>query len=165
VDDLAHARSLVDTLGAPFCLTYVKGAGAAGALGRLGAGPVAWDAGAWSVVVEPGGTRTSDDAVIRAASVGTEVVSLLHHSPDHFAYAVDGAVVTAFDPAYPAEETVWGSDPELLRPLMTALGLRPPADEADTAWEDATARAIVLAQRITGVRVPLDILDRATGTH
>ena len=57
-----------------------------------------------------------------------------------------------------------GLRPEFLRPLMTALGLRAPADEADTAWADATARAVVLAQRITGVRVPLDVLERASGT-
>lgn len=164
MDDLAHARALIARLGTPFCLSYLKGLDAAAASARMGAGVVAWEAGAWTLVVEPGGGRTSDEAVVRSASRGTEVVSLLHHTQDHFAYAVDGTTVTAFDPAYPAEETVWGSDPEFLRPLMTALGLRTPADEADTAWEDATARAVVLAQRITGVRVPLDVLDGPRGT-
>jgi hypothetical protein len=42
---------------------------------------------------------------------------------------------------------------------MTALELRTPVDEADTSWTDATPRAVVLAQRITGVRVPLDLLS------
>ncbi len=162
VDDLAHARTLCDQLGATFCLTYVKGVGAREAMRRMKAerpGPVGWDAGTWSLVVEPGGTAMSDDALVRTASHGTEVVSLLCHSQAHFAYAVDGTTVAAFDPAYPAEETVWGSDPGLLRPLMTALELRTPVDEADTSWTDATPRAVVLAQRITGVRVPLDLLS------
>ncbi len=159
VDDLAHARTLCDRLGPTFCLTYVKGADAPEALRRLGDAPGlrAVDAGAWSVVLEAGGSATSDDDLICAASRGAEVVSLLRHDPAHFAYAVDGVMVTAFDPAYPAEETVWGSDPELLRPLMTALELRTPVDETDQAWQDAPARAVVLAQRVTGVRVPLDI--------
>ena len=158
MDDLAHARALVERLGAVFCLGYLKGVDATEALRRMGAGVVARHAGAWTLVVEPGGTRTSDVGLIRVASRGTEMVSLSHHGVDHFAYAVDGTVVTGFDPAYPAEETAWGSDPGFLRPLLTALGLRVPTDEADTAWQDATARAVVLAQRITGVRVPLDII-------
>ncbi len=161
MDDLAHARALCDRLGPTFCLTYVKGVAPQEALRRIGAGTGvrAVPAGAWSLVAEVGGSSTSDDEMICVASRGAEVVSLLHHDPGHFAYAVDGATVTAFDPAYPAEETVWGSDPGLLRPLMTALDLRPPVDEADTAWQDATARAVVLAQRITGVQVPLDVIS------
>lgn len=159
MDDLAHARALCDRLGPTFCLTYVKGVAPREALRRMGAstGVRAVPAGAWSLVAEVGGSDTSDDDRIRVASRGAEVVSLLCHELGHFAYAVDGVTVTAFDPAYPAEETAWGSDPVLLRPLMTALELRPPVDEADTAWHDATARAVVLAQRITGVRVPLDL--------
>ncbi len=157
MDDLAHARALCDRLGATFCLTYVKGVAAAEALRRMGAGRLAWDAGTWALVVETGGTSTSDDELVRAASRGTEVVSVLCHTQPHFAYAVDGGTVAAFDPAYPGEETAWGSDPGLLRPLMAALGLRTPVDETDLAGEDAPARAIVLAQRITGVRVPWDL--------
>jgi len=72
----------------------------------------------------------------------------------HFGYVVDGTTITAFDPGYPAEETTWGEDPRLLRRLMDALELRPPSDESERAWQDAEARAIVLAQRITGVRLP-----------
>ena len=159
MDDLAHARAVCDRLGPAFCLTWVKGADAADALRRVGAGPgrTARDAGAWAVVAEVGPGSSSDDDLIRTASRGTEVVSLLCHAQPHFAYAVDGVTVTAFDPAYPAVETAWGREPELLRPLMTALELRVPDDEADTAWQDAIPRAIVLAQRVTGVRVPLDI--------
>lgn len=159
MDDLAHARALCDRLGPTFCLTFVKGADAREALRRLGDAPGlrAVDAGAWALVLETGGSATSDDALICAASRGAEVVSLLGQDPAHFTYAVDGRTVTAFDPAYPAQETTWGADPGLLRPLMTALELRTPVDEADDTWRDAPARAVVLAQRITGVRVPIDL--------
>ncbi|MFI7547820.1 DUF6461 domain-containing protein [Actinoplanes sp. NPDC049599] len=173
MDDLAHARALRDQLGETFCLTYVKGVDAEAALRRLGgcpdtvrtlpdgdvAGPplaVALALGTWSVVIEPGGTRGADHALLEVASRGTAAVSVLRHdqAAAHFGYAVDGATVTGFDPGYPAEETIWGADPQLLRPLMDALGLRPPSDESQSAWQDAEARAIVLAQRITGVRLP-----------
>jgi hypothetical protein len=42
----------------------------------------------------------------------------------------------------------------LLRPLMRAVGIRRPEDENDSPWEDAEAKAVVLAQRITGGRLP-----------
>ena len=174
MDDLRHARSLCDQLGGTFCLTYLKGVDGAGALRRLGgypdtirerpaaeltgrpAGAVALELGAWSVVIEPGGALGADHALLEVASRGTAAVSVLRHeaAAAHFGYAVDGTTITGFDPAYPAEETIWGEDPGLLRHLMDALGLRPPADESDSAWQDAEARAIVLAQRITGVRLP-----------
>lgn len=182
VDDLAHARALCDDLGEIFCLTFLKGVGAPEALLRMGGCPdtfrnrtgtelgeaaesfdagfpamaMALPLGAWTVVIEPDGFEGADDALLEAASRGTEAVSVLRHdyASAHFGYAVDGTTVAGFDPGYPAEETSWGSDPAMLRPLMDALGLRPPSDESDESWLDAEARAIVLAQRITGVRVP-----------
>ncbi|GAA3343655.1 hypothetical protein GCM10020358_43770 [Amorphoplanes nipponensis] len=174
MDDLAHARALGDELGGTFCLTYLKGVDAPAALRRLGGCPetvrertgaeltasprlaAAVRLGAWSVVIEPGGALGADRALLEAASRGAAAVCVSRHAgaAGHFAYAVDGTTVTGFDPAYPAEETVWGSDPGMLRRLMDALGLRPPSDESERTWEDAEARAIVLAQRITGVRLP-----------
>jgi hypothetical protein len=174
VDDLAHARALCDQLGGTFCLTYVKGVDAPEALRRLGGSPdsvrerkpseltgtphvaAALDLGAWSVVVEPGGVLGADHARLEAASRASAAVSVLRAeaAAAHFGYAVDGTTIIGFDPGYPAEETIWGDDPQLLRPLMDALGLRPPYDEFETGWQDAEARAIVLAQRITGVRIP-----------
>jgi hypothetical protein len=174
VDDLAHARALCDQLGETFCLTYLKGLDAAAALRRLGGypdtirdrpgaevagqprGAVALELRGWSVVIEPGGVLGADHALLEVASRGTAAVSVLRHdaAAAHFGYAVDGTTITGFDPGYPAEETIWGEDPQLLRHLMDALELRPPSDESQSAWQDAEARAIVLAQRITGVRLP-----------
>ena len=180
---------LRDQLGELFCLTYVKDADAPGALRRLGGCPdtvrerapeevtgqrqsaeagypdvaVALELGNWSVVIEPGGALGADHGLLEVASRGTAAVSVLRQdrAAAHFGYAVDGTTVTGFDPGYPAEETTWGADPGMLRHLMDALGLRPPSDESDREWQDAEARAIVLAQRITGARIPGDPLRAA----
>ncbi|MET8148853.1 DUF6461 domain-containing protein [Actinoplanes sp. NPDC049668] len=173
MDDLEHARRLVAELGESFCLTFVKDAGPGEALTRMGALPdtvgergpgelsgpataAALPLGGWSVVIEPGGALGADHALLEAASRGSAAVSVLRGEQHtaHFGYAVDGATIAGFDPGYPAEETIWGADPGMLRHLMDALGLRPPSDESETTWSDAEARAIVLAQRITGARVP-----------
>lgn len=184
MDDLAHARALSDRLGEIFCLTFVKAVPAREALLRMGGCPdtfqdrtaedlasedlasldaVALPLGAWTVVIEPNGSLGADDALLEVVSRGTAAVSVLRHdhASAHFGYAVDGTTVASFDPGYPAVETIWGSDPGLLRPLMDALGLRPPGDESDDNWRDAEARAIVLAQRITGVGLPAEVLSTA----
>jgi hypothetical protein len=164
VEDLEHARSVADRLGELFSLTYLKGVDEAEAVRRVNARPgaVAVRAGGWTVVVDRGGDSGADHALLEAASRGTEAVVVLRddaRSP-FFGYAKDGETVTAFDPSYPAEETMWGSDPEMLRPLMRALGIRRPDDEMDEPWRNADAKAIVLAQRITGARLPEDPLGR-----
>ena len=181
MDDLEHARAICAGLGGTFGLTYLKGTGPEEALRRLGGCPgtvrersaaeltgspgvaVALGLGAWSAVIEPGGVLSGDHALVEAASRGTEAVSVVRHAgaAAHFGYAVDGTTRTAFDPGYPAPETTWGDDPALLRPLMDALGLRAPTDEYEQGWQDAEARAVVLAQRITGVRLPERPLDAA----
>lgn len=162
MDDLSHARALCDRLGDLFCLTYVKGVTPSDALRLVAAAPDAKvvTAGAWSVVVEPGSDRGADHDLLEAASRGREAVVVVRddaRSP-HFAYAKDGVTVSAFDPSYPAAETMWGADTELLRPLMRALDIREPDHDADSPWDDAEAKAIVLAQRITGARLPDDPL-------
>ncbi|GID93123.1 DUF6461 domain-containing protein [Amorphoplanes digitatis] len=173
MDDLEHARRLIAELGESFCLTFVKDAGPGEALARMGGCPdtlrergpgelsgpataAAVPLGAWTVVIEPGGGLGADHALLETASRGSAAVSVLRgeQSTAHFGYAVDGTTVAGFDPGYPTEETIWGADPGMLRHLMDALGLRPPSDDTETTWQDAEARAIVLAQRITGVRVP-----------
>jgi uncharacterized protein DUF6461 len=184
-DDLMYARTLGDQLGEIFCVTFIKGVDDADALSRLGAYPdtvrgrtdkelhdeqasfeagfpkmaAALDLGSWTVVIEPGGFEGAEGAVGEAASRGTAVVSALRHdyAEPHFGYAVDGTTVAAFNPAYPAEENMWGSDPGQLHQLLPVVGLREPTED-DDGWRDAWARAIMLAHKITGVRVPLDPL-------
>ena len=175
MDDLAYARGRVAELGGRFCLTFVKGVDDREALSRMGAYPdtvaerpgpeldghaAAVGLGRWTLVVEPGGTAGSDHVLLEAVSRGTEALSVLRDdsASPRFTYATGGATAVAFDPAYPSAEVTWGSDPGLLRHLMSAIGLREPAAEDEETWRDAEAKALVLAQRITGARVPEAVL-------
>ncbi|OJF09591.1 DUF6461 domain-containing protein [Couchioplanes caeruleus] len=175
MDDLAYARARAAELGPRFCLTFVKGADERTALARMGAYPdtvaertgaeldgaaAAIGLGRWSVVIEPGGAQGADHVLLEAVSRGTEALSVLRDdaASPRFTYAVAGTTSVAFDPAYPSPELTWGADPELLRHLMRAIGLREPAGEDEETWRDAEARAMVLAQRLTGARIPEDPL-------
>jgi hypothetical protein len=171
VDDLDYARGRVAALGPRFCATFVKAVDPAEALSRLGAGPsgsfaAALSLGKWTLVLEPDGSVGGDHRVLEAASRGTEALSVLRDvtGSSRFTYAIDGETAVAFDPAYPSAELVWGSQPELLNHLMHALGLHEPDAEDDDSWQDAEAKALVLAQRLTGTRLPADALTTATTT-
>ncbi|MFG1607643.1 DUF6461 domain-containing protein [Actinoplanes sp. NPDC049265] len=120
--DLADARALADRLGESYELVYVK------------------DDTGWSVS-RAAPSRETLETVTVSRGPGTS----------HFSYAVAGETIVAFDPGYPAPETTWGTDPARLSHLMTALGLRPPDDESDDSWRDADARALLLAERVTGL--------------
>jgi hypothetical protein len=132
VDDLVQARALCDRLGESYRLLYVKGPDG------------------WSV------SRSETGAAEASAPAGEAVAVSRAPGSANFEYAAGGETVTAFDPGYPAAETMWGADPGRLSHLMNALGLRAPLDEYEDTWKDADARAIVLAQRITGIK-PADI--------
>ncbi|AGZ42475.1 hypothetical protein AFR_21015 [Actinoplanes friuliensis DSM 7358] len=164
-------------MGEIVCLTFVKGLDPAAALLRMGGyadslrvreaaeiGEVmdsfeggyprmaaALDLGAWSLVLEPDGFSGADDSLLRVVSRGTETVSVLRHdyASAAFAYAVDGEIVAGFEPGRPEA-------PAHLQPLLAEVGLRVPSGEGDDTWTDAVARALLLAQRITGVTVPPD---------
>ena len=120
--ELADAKVLTDQLGDSYELVYTK------------------DGSGWSV----------SRAAPAADALETIVVS---RSPElsHFAYTVGDETVVAFDPGYPAPETMWGTDPGRLSHLMRALGLQLPDDDADESWRDADARALLLAERVTGL--------------
>ena len=157
MDDLERARTVSTQLGDLYSLIYVKDTDPEEVLRRTGASAPAVDLGGWTVVIEPGADRGADHDRLEEVSQGTEAVAVVRddaRSP-FFGYAKDGTMICAFDPSYPAAETMWGSDPEMLRSLMYALGIRSPDDENDEPWVDAEAKAIVLAQRITGKELPL----------
>lgn len=163
-------------LGPFFCLTFVKGADEARALLAMGAYPdslaerdgreltapfaAALRFGSWSVVIEPRGAHGADEPVLRAVSRGTSAVSVLRNDDGEpfFGYAVDGTVVAAFNPGYPAEEAMWGAEPGQLHHLLPAVGLREPTEDDERSWELAVPRAVLLAQKITGVALPADPL-------
>ncbi|MGW7485270.1 DUF6461 domain-containing protein [Nonomuraea muscovyensis] len=115
--------------------------------------------GQWSVAVEPWGGQAALSTMTPWPARAGEVVGVgrSDYARHRFAYAVDGTVATAFDPAEP--ERRWGDDPDRLNRLMREAGLEvePPADESGgESWhgrvtEHPVARAFALAAGITGV--------------
>jgi hypothetical protein len=124
-------------------------------------------AGAWSVAVEPGGWHAVLLESAAKLSHGCEVVAVSRHdyAEDHFTYAADGEVITAFNPSWPFDRH--GSDTGRLDDLMRGAGMSLEKPEDDAAWETAAddrhanglARAFALAAAITGVPFTPDLLD------
>jgi hypothetical protein len=125
------------------------------------------EAGGWSMAVELWGWLATLQETAARLSQGCEMVAVSRHdyASDGFLHAVDGAVVTAYDPACPFERH--GSDPGRLDALMREVGIpleRPEGDAAlettsDEGYDGGLARAFALAGRITGVPMSLDLLD------
>ncbi|RFS81262.1 hypothetical protein D0T12_33375 [Actinomadura spongiicola] len=151
-------------LGEIFCLTFVKDVDETEALTRLGALPdtlrpreldeaaeafdrfetgytelaFALNLGAWTMVVEVNGFQGVLTEPLAGLSRGTEVVSVQRHDyADHgFRYAVDGTLVTGFEPTWPQHR--WGSDPDRLLGKMRAAGLDPDAGDVDDDDDEDT---------------------------
>lgn len=174
---LTEARWLCETLGEIFCLTFVRGVDAAEVLRRMGGYPdtftelgpeeiferqnsylagypqiaSAVELGGWTVVLEPNGFA-GVGTLLTAVSQGTEAVAVLRHDYAHprFAYAVDGTVLTAFDPGRIDEVT--GTGTGRLGAHLEQVRRAPVDQSPDSggAARDAT-RAVVLAGLVTGV--------------
>lgn len=157
------------------CITVVRGVPADELIRRLGGDPVRaerrdvaacselargpfdlvpvaqfWDEGDCGVVVEPNGFAAADEVVAARLSAGGRLVTLYWsvNFDMRLLVAVDGTVLRDLDPLF-GEVT---ASPESGAPLPEEDGLRFGDEEADPI-----AEAMVLAGRVTGVR-----LDRAT---
>jgi hypothetical protein len=167
-----------DVLGEIFCLTFIRGVDGTEALRRMGGLPdtfatraqsdledlhdfdhgypmvaLALPLGAWTVVLEPNGFEGVH--LLPALSRGTEAVSVLRHdyaSPT-FGYAVDGELITEFDPTFPNHRH--GTDPDRLLARMLDVGFT----EDDGQHDGATGRSLRLAEQITGVLPTFAALD------
>lgn len=122
-------------LGEIFCLTFIRGVDEREALRRMGglldttatripaetvkqndadygttAVALVLSLGAWTVVFEPYGCH--GNSLTPVLSRGTEAVSVLRHDYANpgFSYAVDGELITYFDPTFPAYRD--GADPD-----------------------------------------------------
>ncbi|MGS2641231.1 DUF6461 domain-containing protein [Streptosporangium sp. LJ11] len=174
-------------LGDLWCLTFVRGLDEAEALRRVGAEessirPLTYEElvdeglfpdtllagrlGDWAVLIEESGWDALD--AVKTLSAGSEAVSVLRHdyAADRFAYAVDGQVVTSFNPMIPAWR--YGSDPDRLVSLMREAGFDPayaPGDGTDEDNEERTVRhprvdgALMLVARLTGVMLTQEVLN------
>ncbi|MFG1755340.1 DUF6461 domain-containing protein [Streptosporangium sandarakinum] len=126
--------------------------------------------GEWSVAVEPWGGQAVLSTMMTRLSRSGEVVSVARndYARHRFVYAVDGTVVTSFNPAEPDRR--WGSDPDRLSGLMREVGmdLGPPEGEWGVeSWcgrpnQEPVARAFALAAKITGVALTF---TAANGLH
>lgn len=165
-------------LGEIFCLTFVKGLDEGEALRRMGGLPdtvavrtladvgqlhdfdhgypgvaSALPLGSWTVVFEPNGFEGSH--LVAALSRGAEAVSVLRHDYAYhsFDYAVDGQLITGFDPVFP--DPRHGADPDRLLPRMLEVGL---TEDDEGNFDDTIARCLLLAEHITGVLPGFDAL-------
>ncbi|MER5645486.1 DUF6461 domain-containing protein [Streptosporangium sp. NPDC002524] len=175
-------------LGDQWCLAFARGPDEAEALRRIGADDrsirlltcrelidegvfpgmiLAGRLEDWTVLIEPHGWRASEPGVLRALSAGTEAVMVMRqdHSAHLFEYAVDGELVTSFDPMIPAWR--YGSDPDRLVDAMRAVGFDPgyaPGDGDENEEEifnhPTVDGALLLAFRLTGVVLTQDVLNR-----
>ncbi|WP_053716525.1 DUF6461 domain-containing protein [Saccharothrix sp. NRRL B-16348] len=183
IEDVAWADAYPGagpTLGEIFCLTFVKDVDETEALRRMGGLPdtvatralpdigdlhdydhgyptvaSALSLGTWTVVFEPNGFEGVH--LVAAVSRGTEAVSVLRHdyASPAFGYAVDGELVTYFDPTFPNPRH--GADPDRLLPRMLDVGFG--ADEDDDGhFDDTIARCLLVVEHITGVLPAFDAL-------
>ncbi|MEU9889327.1 DUF6461 domain-containing protein [Sphaerisporangium sp. NPDC051011] len=169
-----------DELGDLWCLTFVHGVSEVEALRRLGADqesirPLTYDelideglfpetvlagrVGEWTVLIEESGWTCTEADKAQALSAGTVTVAVLRHdyASDDFVYAVDGVLVTYFNPKIP--EWRHGSDPDRLNDLIREAGLDPD-DVPGTGAKapSSVSGALLLAARLTGVVLPPEIV-------
>jgi hypothetical protein len=157
-----------------FCLTFVRGVDGAEALRRMGGlsdtvatrtwtevgalhnfddgyptVALALPLGGWTVVFEPNGFEGAN--LTTELSRGAEAVSVLRHdyACHSFAHAVDGELVTGFDPLDPAYRD--GADPDRLLSRMADIGFTGAEDDDEADFDDVIAGSLLLAEHITGV--------------
>ncbi|MBD3142994.1 DUF6461 domain-containing protein [Microbispora bryophytorum] len=159
-------------LGPIYTITLVRGVEEYEVLRRLGAAPehirlidvdeypdssrteivTVRRAGDWTIVIEECGWLGVQREVIGELSRdGGEAVAVMRHdyaARHDFAYALDGELVTGFDPSRPG--TRWGTAPDRLNRHLRELGIDPATDD----WIDNAIQAVLaLAGRISGVVV------------
>ncbi|GAA0550627.1 DUF6461 domain-containing protein [Actinomadura livida] len=120
----------------------------------------------WSMAIELLGWYAVRPDYLTRLSRGCEMVAVSRHAyaDDSFVYAVDGELITGFDPHLPGSR--WGSEPDRINPDLHKLGL-PTEILHDEAWEKSwhrlydqrILRAFALAAEITGVVFTSSLLD------
>ncbi|MBF6334260.1 DUF6461 domain-containing protein [Nocardia transvalensis] len=87
--------------------------------------------GGWTVVFESDGFNGI--SLTSALSHGTEALSVLRHdyASPAFAYAVDGVLITGFDPTCPYPHLRYGADPDRLLSHMLEVGFAMGDNEDD----------------------------------
>ncbi|GAA2890930.1 DUF6461 domain-containing protein [Actinoplanes cyaneus] len=153
------------TLG--FCLSFIKGLTAGEATGRLGnvelSDTTVREVPGGTLMLERYGALGTDSRISEPLSAGTDVVVVFdsEHSDAQLQWLHDGDLRLECDPY--AVNWRSGSDPDALLGPMRELGFNfSAADEPDDpAWvydEDAVLRAFALAEQVTGVKFPEELV-------
>ncbi|GAA0388656.1 hypothetical protein GCM10009530_44700 [Microbispora corallina] len=172
-DDYAWFDEHDEGLAVAFCVTFVGGLTPQQAFERLGIAAVAdvddlyfdgaigaAEVHGGTILVEPNGFACTLDDVAKRLSAGavTASVFLNVNADQQFVHAVDGRIVTRFEPDYPMDRA--GGDEDRLLPHMVELGMPTEDDgDEDDDWGDPIHTAFALAERVTGVRMTPDALD------
>jgi len=150
-----------------FCLSFIKGLTAGEVIGRLGE----VDLTEITVTEVPGGTLMLESTgalgiqrqISEPLSTGTDMVAVFdsEHSDAQLHWLHDGDLRLQCDPY--AVNWRSGSDPDALLGTMHELGFNfsVAEDPDDPAWlydGDAVLRAFALAERVTGVRFPEELV-------
>jgi hypothetical protein len=114
--------------------------------------------GDWTVAIEDCGRRGLQREVLGVLSRdGGEAVAAHRHdyAQHHVAYAVDGQLITDFNPGFPIDRQ--GADPDRLNRHLRELGIDPAADDS---IDNPIPAALAIASRITNVMITPQHLRR-----
>ncbi|TDC38340.1 hypothetical protein E1281_39200 [Actinomadura sp. KC345] len=122
------------------------------------------DQGEWLLGLEVNGFLGTVPHLVEPLSRGTRLVAHFCNVNAHdlFLWYEDGEVRTSFEPLFPTG--LDGSTPNDLVELMAEVGfdLHEEDDEYEPDFSMTTEAAFALAERLTGVRLTPELLDRTT---
>lgn len=118
------------------------------------------DGGLWAVGVQVNGYIGVTEELVVPLSAGTAVVSHYQNinAVDQFYWIEDRIIRLDFEPLFPSSRQ--GSTPDVLLQDMTEVGFDL-SDDGDNVGQN-TASAFALAERLTGVRITISLLQDAT---
>ncbi|XRQ09089.1 DUF6461 domain-containing protein [Actinomadura welshii] len=131
----------------------------------IGATLVPGDQGDWVLGLECNGFLGTLSHLVNPLSRGTRLVSHFCNvnAHDQFLWCEDGTLRTFFEPLFPTARD--GSTPDELVEAMKEAGFDLEEDEeTEPDFSMTTEAAFALAERLTGVHLTPELLDKATFT-
>ncbi|MEU5876053.1 DUF6461 domain-containing protein [Spirillospora sp. NPDC047279] len=130
----------------------------------IGATTVLGDQGEWVLGLESNGFLGTLPHLVAPLSNGTRLVAHFCNVNAHdlFLWYEDGSRRTAFEPLFPGHRD--GSAPDELVNVMAEVGFDLQQDEDEQDFSLTTEAAFALAERLSGVRLTPEVLDKATFT-
>jgi hypothetical protein len=128
----------------------------------IGATTVPGDQGEWVLGLEINGYLGTLSHLIAPLSSKTRLVAHFCNvnAQDLFLWYEDGTLRTSFEPLFPTQRDE--ATPDELVELMAEVGFDLEEDEDEQDFSMTTEAAFALAERLTGVHLTPDLLDKAT---